>query len=136
MIHDPVITLHAGKALIRLVEVGDKIGGCACRPQAPGDGPGGHGQRVDAHARPMAPVLVVTPLALPRPGRLCGRFALKPLHTGLCLAAAHQPALLVGLQGWRLAPFEGLGYTRPQAITSRQGEHVAQGQGHRCWPGP
>jgi hypothetical protein len=108
IIHDPIITLHAGEVLIRLVEVGNKICGCACRPQAPGDVPGGHGQRVDEHARAMANVLVFTTLALPRLGRLRRRCALQHLHTGLFIAADQQPALLVGLQGFHIQLANGL----------------------------
>ena len=98
MVPDPVITLPPWPALLRLLEVGHKVGRFSGGTAGPGRPARGHGQRVAQHPRAVADVLVCTSLASAGLGRGGWCFALKHLPAGLCIAADHHAALVIYCQ--------------------------------------
>ena len=111
VVHHPIVTLHTGQALVRLLQMGHEIGRFAGAPDRPGNLTGGHCQRVDQHARAMADVFMFTSLTPTRLGRFGGGFALQHLHAGFFIAADHQAVLLVVFEclGIKLAYRSGFG---------------------------
>ena len=110
MVHDPIIMVHAGQALVRLCAMGHEIGGLTGAPHGPGHLPSGHGQRGDEDARAMAQVCMCSAFTSAWLGGFGRSFALEHVHAGFFLTAAHQSPLLVRLTGLGVQLADGVGF--------------------------
>jgi hypothetical protein len=118
IVHEPIVALHPRYALGDVLEMGDTVRTLPGGPDGPSALPGGHDQRVDQYAGAVAYVCIRASFTFAGLGR-CGRGgALKDLHARLCIAAEHQAALVIRLQGLDVELAQVVGFRRARLVVA------------------